>query len=194
MKVPLRYQITEFDCGTVSILNAISYLYEREEIPALLVKQIHKYMLDCYDENGLLTGEGTSREATDKLTTWLTNYTKNNDFDICLRRLVKEDVNFVNIYECINKGGVVLVRVYQTNEHYVIITKIKNNKFYIFDPYYFDKSYYDKDRDVKMVYNKPFTYNRIVMYRRLFCLTDRDFSMGPIDGRECVLMNRPSYK
>lgn len=51
MKVPLRYQITEFDCGTVSILNAISYLYEREEIPALLVKQIHKYMLDCYDED-----------------------------------------------------------------------------------------------------------------------------------------------
>ena len=52
MKVPLRFQITEFDCGTVSLLNAFSYLYEREQIPALLVKQIHKYTLDCYDENG----------------------------------------------------------------------------------------------------------------------------------------------
>ena len=82
MKVPLRFQITEFDCGSVSLLNCFSYLYEREEIPALLIKQIHKYTLDCYDENGILGNGGTSREAIDKLTTWITNYANNNDFDV----------------------------------------------------------------------------------------------------------------
>ena len=50
MKTPLRFQITEFDCGTVSLQNAFSYLFERKEIPAELIKAIHKYTLDCYDE------------------------------------------------------------------------------------------------------------------------------------------------
>ena len=49
MKVPLRFQITEFDCGSVSLLNAFSYLFDREDIPALLVKEVHKYTLNCYD-------------------------------------------------------------------------------------------------------------------------------------------------
>lgn len=53
MKVPLRYQVTEFDCGTISLLNVLSYLYERNEIPAELVKVIHRYTLDCYDEKGI---------------------------------------------------------------------------------------------------------------------------------------------
>ena len=86
MRVPLRFQITEFDCGTVSLLNAFNFLYEREEIPTLLVKQIHKYTLDCYDEDGNLGNGGTSREAINKLTTWITNYTKKHDFDAVCKR------------------------------------------------------------------------------------------------------------
>lgn len=39
MKTPLRYQITEFDCGSVSLINCIVFLFEREEIPAELIKQ-----------------------------------------------------------------------------------------------------------------------------------------------------------
>ena len=37
MKIPLRYQMSEYDCGPTSMLNAISYLFEREEIPPRLV-------------------------------------------------------------------------------------------------------------------------------------------------------------
>ena len=60
MKVPLRYQVTESDCGTVSLLNAFSYLFERKDIPAELVRAIHIYTLDCYDEKGNLGNGGTS--------------------------------------------------------------------------------------------------------------------------------------
>ena len=42
-------------------------MFEREEIPAALVKSIHKYTLDCYDEYGNLGQGGTSREAIKKL-------------------------------------------------------------------------------------------------------------------------------
>ena len=33
MKVPLRYQNTEYDCGITSFVNVLAYLYEREDIP-----------------------------------------------------------------------------------------------------------------------------------------------------------------
>lgn len=38
MKVPLRYQNTEFDCGTTSFINALAYLYDREDFPVELLK------------------------------------------------------------------------------------------------------------------------------------------------------------
>ena len=65
MKVPLRFQVTEFDCGTVSLLNAFSYLFDRKEIPAKLVKAIHSYTLDCYDEYGNKTS-GIIEVSNDK--------------------------------------------------------------------------------------------------------------------------------
>lgn len=190
MKVPLRFQITEYDCGTVSLLNAFSYLFDREELPALLVKQINKYTLDCYDENGNLGNGGTSKEAINGLTSWITKYANENNFNVLCDRLTSQNVNLENIKTCLNNNGVVLMRCYQTEEHYVIITKIKNKKVYIFDPYYFDKNYYDNDKDVKIVLNKPFTHNRIVSQKRVFSESQKDFSLGIMQNRECVLINR----
>ena len=33
MNNPLRYQMTEYDCGPTSMLNAVSCLFRRDEIP-----------------------------------------------------------------------------------------------------------------------------------------------------------------
>ena len=33
MKNPLRYQLSEYDCGPTSMLNALAFLFEREDIP-----------------------------------------------------------------------------------------------------------------------------------------------------------------
>ena len=71
----------------------------------------------------------------------------------------------------------------------VIITKIKSNKVYIFDPYYLDKNKY-VDKGVKIVLNKPFEYNRVVSFDRVFSESDKDFSLGKMDKRECVLFKR----
>ena len=32
MKNPLRYQLSEYDCGPTSMLNALAFLFEREDI------------------------------------------------------------------------------------------------------------------------------------------------------------------
>ena len=190
MKIPLRFQVTEFDCGTVSLLNAFSYLFERENIPAPLIKAIHTYTLDCYDEYGHIGQGGTSRDAIKKLTHWITDYANSNNFKVNCIRLDKEKVTLERIKECIDKKGCVFIRVWQEVGHYVIITKIDSKKVYIFDPYYLPKNILDKDKEVKIVLNKPFTHNRVVSIKRLFSLTKDDFALGPIEGRECVLINK----
>ncbi len=190
MKIPLRFQITEFDCGTVSLQNAFSYLFEREEIPAELVKSIHRYTLDCYDEQGNLGQGGTSREAINKLTHWITRYANSKNFKVRCERLEKDEITLEKMQECLKNNGCIFVRCWQTQEHYVIITKMDKKYAYIFDPYYLDKKEYDRDSQVKIILNKPFTHNRRVTLKRLFSDTKKDFALGEIERRECVLINR----
>ena len=40
MKNPLRYQVSEYDCGPTSLLNAVSFLFEREEIQPEILRNI----------------------------------------------------------------------------------------------------------------------------------------------------------
>lgn len=40
MKTPLYYQMSEYDCATVTLLNAIKYLFPREVIPPDVIKAI----------------------------------------------------------------------------------------------------------------------------------------------------------
>ena len=54
MKVPLRYQNTEYDCGTTTFINALAYLYDREEFPVSLLKAIYRFTLDVAGEDGVV--------------------------------------------------------------------------------------------------------------------------------------------
>ena len=40
MKNPLRYQMSEYDCGPTTMLNAISYLFPREIISPEVIRNI----------------------------------------------------------------------------------------------------------------------------------------------------------
>lgn len=190
MKVPLRFQITSFDCGTVSLTNAISYLFEREEIPAELIRAISIYTLDCYDEKGNLGHGGTSRESVSLVSNWITNFSKSKDFKIECNRIERDEVTLDKMKTCIAKKGVILVRLWQTTEHYVILTDIDKDCVYLFDPYYFEEDYYDNDEEVEMIFDKPFSYNRIVTIKRFIEESEKDFALGKINRRECVLINR----
>ena len=40
MKNPLHYQLSEYDCGPTAMLDAISYLFDREEIlPEIIARK-----------------------------------------------------------------------------------------------------------------------------------------------------------
>ena len=189
MKIPLTFQITEFDCGTTSLLNALLFLFEREEIPVSLLKAIYEYTLDAKGEHGIVGEAGTSRRALSHLTNWVQDYVDENDFGINFINLEKEMVTKERIQECLDNDGCVLARCYQDVEHYILITKMDDNFTYIFDPYYVDEEYYVTDEDVAVVLNQPFTHNRLVKTNRIFSQEHTDFSLMEIDKREVVLIN-----
>jgi hypothetical protein len=115
MKVPLRFQVTECDCGTASLTNAVSYLFEREEIPAGLIKAITLYTLDQYSESKKIGG--TSRHAMDFLAKWITSYANTNDMGLICHRYEKEEVTLDKMKKCIDEKGTILVRLFFLSSH-----------------------------------------------------------------------------
>ena len=93
MKIPLRFQITEFDCGTIALQNAISYLYDRENVPAELIRAISIYTVNCYDERGNISEGGTSREVMDNMTVWIDKFLNQFPFGLQCRRYVGENID-----------------------------------------------------------------------------------------------------
>ena len=49
MKNPLHYQLSEYDCGPTSVLNAVSFLFDREQIPPKILQKIRWNILYKYD-------------------------------------------------------------------------------------------------------------------------------------------------
>lgn len=191
MKVPLRYQNTEYDCGTTSFVNALAYLYDRENIPVELLKQIYRLTLDIKGPGGISGEGGTSRKHAELLADCFVEYaSKNSIFDINCKILRGADVNIENMRGVFDGSGVAIARCWQGSEHYVLITKVDDYFVYIFDPYYLDKDYYIDDEDVAMVTHEDFTHNRLVKIERLFDESGKDFSLLDGPNRSVILLNR----
>lgn len=191
MKVPLRYQNTEYDCGTTSFVNALAYLYDREDIPIELLKTIYKFTLDVEGKDGIEGTGGTSRKHAELLAKYFVEYANKNDkFDINCKILNGKDVTLEKMKKALEDNGVIIARCWQDTEHYVLITKIDDNFVYIFDPYYLGEDYYVKDDDVAIVLHETFTHNRLVKIERLFDESLKDFSLLEESKRSIILMNR----
>lgn len=188
MKVPLKYQTGEFDCATVTYLNAISVLFDREEIPGEIIKGIFNYTMDLYDKKDQ-GGGGTSRVAHLQLTNFLNDYSKNHKFGVNIEMYYGSKVNGA-LLDLVLRRGIVVARVFLGVEHYVLITQIDREFVYLFDPYYVDDINYDSDASVWMVNDKNKNYNRKVKRERLLASTLEDLSLGPIKARECAVLFR----
>ena len=54
MKNPLHYQLSEYDCGSTGMVNAVSCLFEREEISPVILRNIMLYCVDSYNGEGIM--------------------------------------------------------------------------------------------------------------------------------------------
>ncbi len=191
MKVPLRYQNTEYDCGTTSFVNALAYLYDREDIPVELLKSVYRFTLDVEGKDGIEGTGGTSRKHAELLAKYFIEYAnKNDEFEINCKILYGKDVTLEKMKKTLDDNGVIIARCWQDTEHYVLITKIDDNFAYIFDPYYLEEDYYVKDDDVAIVLHESFTHNRIVKLERLFDESLKDFSLLEEAKRSVIFINR----
>ncbi len=152
MKNFLIYQSSEYDCGPVSLINGIRYLFDREEIFPDVIKFIMLYCMDTYNEAGELCKHGTSAAAMNFVASWLNHFSQVKPFPIRCEFLSGEEVTISEgnkIYAALEKGGVVLLHVFLEVGHYVLLTGIEGDTAFLFDPYYeeegtpeFDAEYY----------------------------------------------------
>ena len=98
-KTPLDYQITEYDCGTNTLLNALRYLFKRSEISPEIYKYIMQYTLDKSNTCGEIGKGGTSVYALEFLCNWLNENAKNKGMNIKCKSILKDEILFLTSNE-----------------------------------------------------------------------------------------------
>ena len=152
MKNPLHYQFSEYDCGPTTMQNAISFLFEREEIPPEILRNIDKLAVS----SKYLSGKSV--------------YIGNESY----------------VNDALKRGGAVVLRLYTDEWHYVLLTGIDGKNVRIFDPYYCDQEY--EQKDIIRVLDQPTCCNRIVPWKYFNKTALNMYSLGPYDGREAVIL------
>lgn len=189
MKNPLNYQTTEYDCGPTTLLNAISYLFRREEIPPDIIKHIMLYCLDSYNGKGEFGKNGTSRMAMMFLSDWLNQFGKVKKFPIHCEYLTGRDVCIhqnSKIVSALQQGGAAVVRLRYGYWHYVLLTAADEESIYLFDPYFRKKPFQQKG--IEIILDMPLSRNRRVSYELLNDSGRSPYALGPTETREAILL------
>lgn len=192
MKTPLNYQVTQYDCGTASIINALIYVFDREELEPDLIHKVNLITTDRFGENGLEHMGGTSVQGVKYLSEWLKMYGDTKKLDIKCRFLQGDNVNILSkeVSNCLNLGGAVVARLWSECEHYATITGIDDKHVYLFDPEYYEKEVFAGDDLIEVIENKPFQYNRKIAIERIIAGTEEDYALVNNENKSLLLISR----
>ena len=189
MKNPLHYQLSEYDCGPTSVLNAVSYLFEREQIPPEILRNVMLYCLDCHGLDGTAGKLGTSTSAMMFLSNWLDNFGKVGILPISSKYLSGEMVYFGSsgsVNDALKRGGAVVIRLFYDEWHYILLTGLDGDNVYAFDPYYRTEPF--DETDIQLISDKPFEYNRIIPIKYFNQETETLYSLADKHKREAVII------
>lgn len=195
MKIPLRYQMSEYDCGPTTLLNAVSFLFEREQIPPELIRSVMVYSLDCYGEKGTPCTAGTSRMAMMFLTAWLNSYGQATKLPLSAQYLKGREVDLggeSRVLDALARGGVAVVRLFFDVEHYTLLTGTEGDRLLAFDPWYIGPGSAEADalagEGIEVTGEAPFSFNRRIPLSRLSSTGRGHYALGPEAQREAVLL------
>jgi len=189
MKTPMQYQITEYDCGPATVLNALRFLFEREEISPEIIKYIMTYSLDTYNNKGESGKSGTSRMAMMFLSNWLTHFAKVTKFPLVSEFLSDEFVIISpnsRIIGALQQGGVVVLRIMYDVGHYILLTGVSGDKAEFFDPYYRVRKF--KRAGVEMLDSSGMGPNRRITFEALNADKRDYYTLGSVQNREAVII------
>ena len=197
MKTPLHYQISEYDCGPTSMLNAMSFLFSREELPPEILRNTMLYCLDCYGKEGHPGKSGTSCMAMMFLSNWLDGLGKAGLLPVSSRYLRGEEV-FIGEGSRLNDTlcckGVAVVRLWFEVEHYVLMTGVEDEEILLFDPYYQEEAFEGAESLVRIDLAHPLWYNRRVPFSFFNRETQELYALGKKEAREAVLLFNDTTK
>ena len=189
MGYPLQYQLTEYDCGPTSVINALRLLFDRKLLHPDMIKCVYQFCLEGFNCHGEMGKTGTSRCAMIYLAQWFNQYAAQRHFPIHTETLTGKDAYLTpdsRIVCALAAGGCALVRCHFGCEHYILLTGLgENGEILAFDPYYLEKPL--RRRDIVCIPDQPDRANIRLTQARLN-REDRDYyAMGKEEMRECVL-------
>lgn len=214
MKNPLRYQITDFDCGTTSLINAITFLFEREEIPYGAVRFIGGTACDlCLADVDGSCG-GTSEACMRFLASWLNEHAGRIGLPLVCEHLLGDAVTMRvggPLDRALREGAVVVAGVCLGSDHYVLLTGQEPaagdasaregadgadgdlDLIRVFDPYYDTWPLHDTGGPVvgtAPVDDCPFSHNRLVERRVFDGPEGMPYSLAQKSAREATIFRR----
>ncbi len=193
MKNDLIHQSSEYDCGPTCLVNALRFLYEREEIQPGMLQRIWIMGNDTCCEKGGPGCRGTSRASMRYMADWLREYGRNCRFPVDAEFLCDGDAAVApgnRVWAALEEGGCAVMRCYAGEiPHYVLLTAVlPHGEIGLFDPYAEDPDFREAGR--RVVTGFPKQMNRAVRYDLLNRTDKADYAMGEPAEREIVILRR----
>lgn len=198
MKIAFRQQVSDYDCAPTSLLNALSYLFHRHEIPPYVVQRIYKESLDH------TAARGTTARAMREIAFWLATYREQNfkRFAVATQYLSGKQVHLgqnSKVITSINEQGVALLSIHATahDRHYILALRREEDWLHCYDPYLRSNKFVTSEAVQFIEQQGPQQPNLRIRSDWLDrtgsqALTshDRKYIFGCPDYRECLLLNR----
>lgn len=198
MKVPFRQQLSGYDCVPTTLINGLSYLFSRDEIPPFIVHRAYK---ECMD---LESFRGTSSRAIQELGFLLSNYREKRykKFVVETEYLCGDQVHLKQgskVIQCINSKGVALLCVHTTdnNWHYILGFRLEGEWLHCYDPFPRTKRFLNHE-NIKFIAAKEHHEPNLIIhldwldksFKKTKDYDGRKYVFGRTDDRECLLLNR----
>ncbi len=194
LPTPFSYQVSAYDCVPISFINALAYLYDRDDIPPLVIQKIYLYCLDTVTSQGEL-GHGTTGLAVALLGNWLQKY-REGSFALSTCYLDKDRFSVSSkgaLSDCLAREGTALVRLHSGKGlwHYVLALSMDDEWFYAFDPCRRKGRSLVKGQVEHLSDARGQQANIRIRRQWLDTLSNRKrFSLGTLRERECLLIER----
>lgn len=194
MYIPLHYQVSEYDCVPTAFINGMVYLFQRKEIPPMVIRHIYLYSLDTVGRDTRFWVKGTSRYGVCLLGNWLNSY-KLKQFSVTTEFLDGERVHLRQdggIASCLEDGGIALCNVLlnRREEHYIMVMRQEGGWVYCFDSYRRISLRGMRGRAGVLDPEDGRSANLRIRAEWMDRIDSQRFCLGPFPVRECLLIRR----
>jgi hypothetical protein len=188
---PLRYQVTPADCYPTSVLNALVWLFQRDELPGAILQRVYAYCLDGIERG--VVGSYTSEHASLALMEWLGEF-KTRSFAVATEAVEGCELHVrpsSGVLRWLRLGGVAIldVRITTVTTHSILALSAGADHVDFWDPC-MRGTRYDYGRGASRLDTDGRSPNLRVTKSWLDSPRIRRYSFGPLAERSGVLIRR----